>query len=196
MGVDERLGDRRQKRRSGFFKGARASCPHLAEGFTAKPRRSPRSAERGESYTKGSKVMDCRIAIFAASSRGARPPSGAPPRALAARLKKPACGYSNLSMSVAGRNRRHPRRARSPRPDATAPLSKSPKAIGFWYQWSFPRITFCLSWFHPQGVQKNWRSRCGGSAKRNRLVAAWPVGSILVVQVEVELAALVGFVVG
>ncbi len=83
--------------------------------------------------TKGSKVMDFRIAIFAASSRGARPPSGAPPRALAGRLKKPACGYSNLSMSVAGRNRRHPRRARSPRPDATAPLSKSPKSIGFWY---------------------------------------------------------------
>jgi predicted O-linked N-acetylglucosamine transferase (SPINDLY family) len=37
-------------------------------------------------------------------------------------------------MSVAGRNRRHPRRARSPRPDATAPLSKSPKAISFWYK--------------------------------------------------------------
>jgi hypothetical protein len=91
-------------------------------------------AELGIYNTKGSKVMDCRIAIFAASSRGARPPSGAPPRALAGRLKKPACGYSNLSMSVAGRNRRHPRRARSPRPDATAPLSKSPKAIGFWYK--------------------------------------------------------------
>ena len=36
-------------------------------------------------------------------------------------------------MSGAGRARRHPRQARSPRPGATAPLSKSPTASGSWY---------------------------------------------------------------
>jgi hypothetical protein len=56
--------------------------------ITRKERWSFKWGDIEDCNTKGSKVMDCRIAIFAASSRGARPPSGAPPRALAGRLTR------------------------------------------------------------------------------------------------------------
>ena len=121
--------------------------------------------------------MDCRIAIFAASSRGARPPSGAPPRALAGRLKKPACGYSNLSMSVAGRNRRHPRRARSPRPDATASLSKSPKAIGFWYKKGFRIVALYAISIAPE--PHTWLQPRPDLPFHHRQRVQWPIPEFL-----------------
>ena len=67
-------------------------------------------------------------------SRGARPPRGTATRPRGAIVKNPVMDRSNLSMSGAGRTRRHPRRARSPRPGATAPLFRSWNASSFYYE--------------------------------------------------------------
>ena len=99
----------------GLVERARSPIPLLSELYRSpsrKPARRPRA--RG-------------------CSRSPRP-SGAPPRALGGDCKKQACACSNHSMSGAERTRRHPRRARSPRQGATAPLSRSRNAIGFYYE--------------------------------------------------------------
>ena len=67
-------------------------------------------------------------------------------------------------MSGAGRTRRHPKRARSPRPGATAPLSKRPNASGFF--WYYTNVS----------ISVDFRSRLRGSVVSPDMERHTPAG--------------------